>query len=226
MNKHRHLPLLVGFLMMAASTVAGQINAPASPVNRAATPFNSPFNTTAGPSKAATSPFNTSQVNTPAGPFKTAKPGEPVERHLSDDQKFREWSLDPKVAEDIKRIKVCRVETVCKMRFKEGETPRMRVRNVVMPLRYEDETIPISEAFTRQVRQALDNLRDKPGVTVRFIGYTDNALLTGHDEQTYGNHLSLSKARAQRVALAMQEKLGLPEHILLWPDLFLNGATK
>jgi flagellar motor protein MotB len=33
-------------------------------------------------------------------------------------------------------------------------------------------------------------------VTVRFIGYTDDAPLTGRDEQTYGNHLSLSKARA------------------------------
>ena len=96
------------------------------------------------------------------------------------------------------------------MRFKEGETPRTRVRNLVVPLRYEDETIPISEAFTRQVRQALDNLRDKQGVTVRFIGYTDDAPLTGRDESTYGNHLSLSKARAHRVALAMQETLGLP----------------
>ena len=112
--------------------------------------------------------------------------------------------------DDIKRIKVCRVETVCKMRFKDGETPRTRVRNLVAPLRYEDETIPISEDFTRQVRQALDNLRDKQGVTVRFIGYTDDAPLTGRDESTYGNHLSLSKARAQRVALAMQETLGLP----------------
>ena len=102
------------------------------------------------------------------------------------------------------------METVCKMRFKEGQTPRTRVRNLVAPLRYEDETIPISEAFTRQVRQALDNLRDKQGVTVRFIGYTDDAPLTGRDESTYGNHLSLSKARAQRVALAMQETLGLP----------------
>ena len=240
MNKHRHLPLTFGFLMMAASTAAGQIKPPADQVNMTASPLNGPFNTTANPFNAATGafnagqfntstgpynspfnttaspfntttgPFNAGQVNTSTGRFKTVKPGEPVERHLSDDQKFREWSLDPKVAEDIKRIKVCRVETVCKMRFKEGETPRMRVRNVVMPLRYEDETIPISEAFTRQVRQALDNLRDKPGVTVRFIGYTDNSLLTGHDEQSYGNHLSLSKARAQRVALAMQEKLGLP----------------
>jgi flagellar motor protein MotB len=47
-------------------------------------------------------------------------------------------------------------------------------------------------------------------VTVRFIGYTDDAPLTGEDERTYGNHLSLSKARAQRVAVAIQETLGLP----------------
>src|SRR5437870_10842058 len=145
MNKHRHPRLIFGFLMMAASTAAGQINAPASQVNTAASPFNSPFNTTASPFNAATGPFNAGQVNTPTGPFKTAKPGEPVERHLSDDQKFREWSLDPTVTDDInrdiKRIKVCRVEDVCKMRFREGETPRMRVRNLVVPLRYEDENI-------------------------------------------------------------------------------------
>src|SRR2546426_10332743 len=140
----------------------------------------------------------------------TAKPGEPVERHLSSDQTFREWSHDSKPTGETKLIKVCRVETVCKMRYREGNTPRMRVRNLVVPLRYEDETTPISDAFTSQVRQALDNLRDKRGVTVRFIGYTDDAPLTGLDESTYGNHLSLSKARAHRVALEMQKILGLP----------------
>src|SRR6185503_18541727 len=87
------------------------------------------------------------------GQIKTANPGEPVERHLSSDQTFKEWGLDPNVADDIKRIKVCRVEEVCKMRFKEGETPRTRVRNLVQPLRYDDQNIPVSEAFTRQVRQ-------------------------------------------------------------------------
>ena len=30
-----------------------------------------------------------------AGQVNTAKPGEPVERHLSGDQTFREWSHDP-----------------------------------------------------------------------------------------------------------------------------------
>src|SRR5215468_8214106 len=144
------------------------------------------------------------------GQVNTAKPGEPVERHLSSDQAIKEWSLDSNRTDDVKRIKVCRVETVCKMRYKEGETPRTRVKNLVMPLRYEDETVPISDAFTKQVQQALNNLRDKQGVTVRFVGYTDDAPLTGRDEIAYGNHLSLSKARAQRVALAVQGILGLP----------------
>jgi flagellar motor protein MotB len=143
------------------------------------------------------------------GQVSTTKPGESVERHLSSDQTTKEWSLDSK-PEDIKRVKVCRVEDVCKMRYKEGQTPRTRIKNLVMPLRYEDENVPISDAFTKQVRQALNNLQDKQGVRVRFIGYTDDAPLTGRDESVYGNALSLSKARAQRVALAMQGILGLP----------------
>ncbi len=114
------------------------------------------------------------------------------------------------VANDFKRIKVCRMETVCKLRFREGHERRARVKNLIVPLRYEDEATPISEDFTNQVRQALYNLRDKRNVTVRFIGYTDDAPLTGRNERIYGNHLSLSKARALRVALAMQETLELP----------------
>ncbi|HKY32407.1 MAG TPA: OmpA family protein [Candidatus Polarisedimenticolia bacterium] len=114
------------------------------------------------------------------------------------------------VSDDIKRIKVCRMETVCKMRYKEGHARRTRVKNLIAPLRYEDETTPLSKDFALQVRQALDHLRDRQGVIVRFVGYTDGAPLTGRNERIYGTHLSLSKARALRVALAMQEALGLP----------------
>src|SRR5688500_3828514 len=85
----------------------------------------------------------------------TARPGEPVERHLSGDQSVAEWLKDEDQTDNVKRIEVCRVETLCIMRYKEGHTPRTRVRNLVVPLRYEDETIPISEGFTKQVRQAL-----------------------------------------------------------------------
>src|SRR5262249_8558568 len=155
------------------------------------------------------SPFS-SPFSTTNAPIKTTKPGEQAERHLSNDDKFREWALEASATDEGKRIKVCRVETVCKMRFKEGETPRMRVRNLVVPVRYEDENIPVSESFTRQIREALENLRDKPGVKVRFVGYTDNGPLSARDEQTFGDLLSLSKARAYRVAMTIQEKLGLP----------------
>src|SRR3954447_2897381 len=145
------------------------------------------------------------------GQVNTAKPGQPAERHLSSDQTFKQWSLDPNQTDNnIKRIKVCRVEDVCKMRYKEGQTPRTRVKNLVLPLHYQDENVSIPDAFTKQVQQALNNLKDKQGVKIRFIGYTDDAPLTGRDESVYGNQLALSKARAQRVALATQKILGLP----------------
>src|SRR6516165_4553907 len=105
---------------------------------------------------------------------------------------------------------VCGVETGCQMRLEEGVPRGMRVRNLVLLVRYEDENLPISETFSRQIQEALDNLKDKGNVRVRFIGYTDDAALNGRDAQNYGDPLSLSKARAQRLALAMQEKLGLP----------------
>src|SRR5688500_8740539 len=63
------------------------------------------------------------------------------------------------VKEDIKRVKVCRMETVCKMRFKEGMAHRTRVRNLVQPLQYE-ENPEVSEAFVAHVKRALDNLQD------------------------------------------------------------------
>src|SRR4029434_5659034 len=103
--------------------------------------------------------------------------------------------------------KVCRMETLCKLRYKEGQERRARVKHLVVPLRYEDDTTPISEAFIQQVRQALSNLHDKQNLTIKFIGYTDDAPLTARDERIYGDQLALSKARARRVALALKEVL-------------------
>ncbi|HET9693179.1 MAG TPA: OmpA family protein, partial [Steroidobacteraceae bacterium] len=114
------------------------------------------------------------------------------------------------VAEEIKRVKVCRMETVCKLRYQEGHARRARVRNLVVPLRYEDDTAAVSPDFTHQVGQAVQNLRSKQNVVVRFIGHTDNVPLSGRNERIYGDHLALSKARARRVALEIQEALGLP----------------
>ena len=114
------------------------------------------------------------------------------------------------VSEDIKRVKVCRIETVCKMRFLEGHERRARVKNLIAPLQIGEENARVSKDFVRQVGQALHNLRDKQSVTVKFIGFTDNAPLTGRAERIYGTHLALSKAMARRVSLAIQDELELP----------------
>jgi flagellar motor protein MotB len=114
------------------------------------------------------------------------------------------------VAEEFKRIKVCRIETVCKLRYLEGHSRRARIRNLVAPLHWDDESGSVPGEFVAQVRQSLHNLRDRQNVMVKFIGHTDAEPLTGRTERIYGDHLALSRARALRVALAVQEALGIP----------------
>ncbi|HLY52564.1 MAG TPA: OmpA family protein, partial [Steroidobacteraceae bacterium] len=127
-----------------------------------------------------------------------------------DQPKAREADDEVLVRQAIKQVKVCRVQTLCKLRFKEGAARRARLTNVVPPLHYAEDAVQVSPEFIEQVRKALNNLRDKPNVVVKFIGYTDQVALTGRDERIYGDLVALSKARAHRVALAVQEALKLP----------------
>ena len=110
----------------------------------------------------------------------------------------------------VKQVKVCRMETMCKLRFKEGQARRARVKNLVPPLHYADESTDLPPEFIEHIRKALYNLREKQNVVVKFIGYADGAPLTGRNERIYGDALALSKARSHRVALAVQEALHLP----------------
>jgi flagellar motor protein MotB len=118
------------------------------------------------------------------------------------------------VAQEFNRVKVCRVETVCKLRYKEGHSKRARIKNLIPPLHFDDGTTSIPGEFLQNVRQALTNLKRKPNVVVKFIGYTDNLPLTGRAERIYGTHEGLSKARARRVSLAVQDALKLPTSAL------------
>ncbi|WP_303906201.1 OmpA family protein [Thiohalomonas denitrificans] len=114
------------------------------------------------------------------------------------------------VSNEIKRVKMCRVETVCKLSYKEGNAKRTRIKNLLPPLRYDEDANAIPARYLQQIREALQNLRGKQNVLVKFIGYTDNIPLTGRPARIYGTHVGLSKARARRVALAVQDTLGLP----------------
>src|SRR6516225_2863805 len=104
-----------------------------------------------------------------------------------DQPKAREGDDEVVVREEIKQVKVCRVQTLCKLRFKEGAARRSRLSNIVPPLHYGEEN-----------------------VVVKFIAYTDQAALSERDERIYGDLVALSKARAHRVALTVQEALKLP----------------
>jgi flagellar motor protein MotB len=114
------------------------------------------------------------------------------------------------VTEQLNRIKVCRVETVCKLTYKEGHARRTRVKNLVPPLHFSGESAQVPEAFRTQVLQALNHLGDKQNVVVKLIGHTDDAPLAERDARIYGNHVGLSRARARRAVLALQDALKLP----------------
>jgi len=113
------------------------------------------------------------------------------------------------VPHEISQLKVCRMETVCKLRYIEGHARRARVQNLIPPLHFDEEKIDVDAAFIEHVQQGLKNLTDKQNVVVKFIGFTDDSPLTGRTERIYGTHVGLAKARARRVALAVQDKLKL-----------------
>jgi flagellar motor protein MotB len=111
---------------------------------------------------------------------------------------------------DVARVKVCRMETVCKLRYVEGHARRARLQNLIAPLHYNDEAVDVSPQFVGQIEQALDNLSDRQNVQIKFVGYTDDRPLLDRTERIYGDHVGFSKAKARRVALAIQEQLKLP----------------
>jgi len=115
------------------------------------------------------------------------------------------------VPREVKRIKVCRTETVCKLRYKEGHSRRARVKNLVAPFHYDQGMADVPEAFLQQIRHALTNLRGKDNLVVKFNAYTDNTPLKERDRRIYGDHSGLSKAVSRRIALAVKEDLGLPD---------------
>ena len=124
---------------------------------------------------------------------------------------IHEKMVDKKIEIDqkLKRIMVCRTETVCKIRYKDGHSRRAKIKNLIPPMRYDDSVSELPKQFLQQLNQALHNLSDKRNVQIRLIAYTDNMPLTGRDARIYGNHISLSKARARRIALALQETFKL-----------------
>jgi flagellar motor protein MotB len=113
------------------------------------------------------------------------------------------------VEEEFRRVKVCRIEDVCRLRYVDGNERRTRVQNVVAPLKFGDEAVEITSAYVEQIREAVASLSDRHNVLVKFIGYTDDTPLPERNARIYGDHVGLSRAQARRVALAVQQEIGL-----------------
>ncbi|MDH5433771.1 MAG: OmpA family protein, partial [Gammaproteobacteria bacterium] len=113
-------------------------------------------------------------------------------------------------AEKLNRLKVCREETVCQLTYKEGTGKRIRLKNLVKPLRRNVGETGLTDEFMRQITEAYKNLRGKQNVIIHFVGHTDNMPLDSAERRIYGDHTNLSKARARYVALEVQSRMGLP----------------
>ena len=114
------------------------------------------------------------------------------------------------VQEHIKRVKVCRVEQMCRISYKAGHSQRTRVKNLIPPFHYEEDNSTVPQEYREKLLRVLNDLGDKLNVTLKFIGHTDDTPLAGRDARIYANHVGISKARARRLALALQEALKLP----------------
>ncbi len=135
----------------------------------------------------------------------------------------KETAKEVVVSQDVNRIKVCRTETVCKLRYKDGHAHRARIRNMVLPLNYDLGMIRVPEEFLATISRAMRNLDSKENLVVKFTAYTDSGALTGRDKRIYGTHTGLSRAVALRVALAAKDALVLSDDAIESEGL---GATR
>jgi len=114
------------------------------------------------------------------------------------------------VPRQLNRFKVCRSETVCKLRYKAGHANRAQVKNLIAPLRYDRNNLTVPDRYLTQIRQAVTNLGGKEHLIVSFTAYADDTPLTGREARIYGDALGYSKAVARRIAQVVQETLDLP----------------
>jgi len=126
--------------------------------------------------------------------------------------KIGEKTVEQEVAvpRSVNRVKICRTETVCKLRYLEGHAHRARIRNLVAPWHYDEGQLQLSKPFLQQVAQVHQNLLGRKNLQLKFVAYTDDTPLIGRQKRIYGDHLALSKAVAYRVSMAVREALDLP----------------
>src|SRR5262249_4009065 len=139
-----------------------------------------------------------------AAPPDESKQGEQVERHLSPDQTFRQWSQSPNQPEgeggdqlETRKVVGQKLETV-------------KLKNVVPPIHFESGVAKIPPSYVEKLQKILESMRYRKNVRVHFVGHADSQRLSGELARTFGDNWGLSRERAGEVAEYFKKTLGLP----------------
>src|SRR5437867_13257271 len=92
---------------------------------------------------------------------------EPVERHLSGDQRSRQWSQEPNRLDSERGD---RVETR-QVPVEEAET--VKLKTVVPPIRFDSGVAKIPPGYVETLARVLEGMRYRRNVRVHFVGHAD-----------------------------------------------------
>ncbi|GIX21592.1 MAG: hypothetical protein KatS3mg121_0375 [Gammaproteobacteria bacterium] len=114
----------------------------------------------------------------------------------------------------LRQVPVCRRVERCLYKRKQGQRRRIQVVGAVPPLHYDGTQVELDERHLIRIRDALAELRDLPGLSLRVVAHTDNLPLPPELARLYGDKLTLSKALAGRLARELAETLRLPNRMI------------
>jgi hypothetical protein len=134
--------------------------------------------------------------------------GEPAERHLSLDQTFQQWVLDP----------ACSARTAAtgwkRARFSARQVETVKLRNVVPPIRFESGVADSAELCRQTGRRARG--RAPPRERARALRRPRRLAATvGRAGRVFEDNAGLSRERAGEVAEYFKTALNLPPEAIV-----------
>ena len=128
---------------------------------------------------------------------------EPVERHLSGDQTFQQWTQDPAL------LTVDRGDRLEKREVVGQAIETVKLRNVVPPIRFESGVAKIPPNYVDKLAEVLDSVSQRTNVRVHFVGHADSQQLSGDLVRVFEDNAGLSRERAGEVAEYFKTALAL-----------------
>ncbi len=129
--------------------------------------------------------------------------GEPVERHLSGDQTFQQWTQDPAL------LTVDRGDRLEKREVVGQAIETVKLRNVVPPIRFESGVAKIPPNYVDKLAEVLEGVSQRTNVRVHFVGHADSQQLSGDLVRVFEDNAGLSRERAGEVAEYFKTALAL-----------------